>query len=608
MKITVENIEKNYDKPVLKKISHEFIGGRLYVIKGVSGCGKTTFLNIIGGIEGDYAGEIYIDDRQCENIDELRNMTGYVFQSSLLLADITIMDNLLLIRNDSGCVMGLCKEFGVEDLVDKYPSELSGGERQRIAVVRAMLNNPGVLIADEPTASLDEANSINTAEIIAGLKEQGRIIIVATHEDYFDELADEIIYLDYGEIEKTVKNNCTRAEKTVVGIKPVSTENVTRISVVKYCVKRDKKLFKPVSLLPFVIMFLLIMLVSTIQNNFKSEYLKSITEHYPTDTFSIFENQLEAFSYRDDLKIYDYYTFEDNGVTAYYLADSKDSVFAIDGMLMYGEFPDKSDEIIVSYEFVKDKFKNETDIETLVGRKYIFMDKEFIISGILYSMDDEILQEGRTADFSSYYSNDIYYRRNIGSNIYIPYDMIKTLGDSDIKIYGDLKILMVSYPDLFEHDEVIREMEMLNGGNNVNEYYSKVENAQSALDGMAIILTVIFIVCFVISCVFMSSQIQIELFYRRKELGFLQIFGLSKKRVKGLIFTGYLIKLTAALAIAIVAYILCIGGYFVVTGHLVMLNILHILIVLSVIALFYCGTLKLTIRRFLKKPVIELIA
>ncbi len=127
MKVTVKNIEKKYDKPVLKSISHSFEGGRLYVIKGVSGCGKTTFLNILGGIDGVYDGEILIDDRKCKSVDELRNITGYVFQNSLLLSGMSVMDNLLLICNNRERVTKLCKEFGVESLTDKYPQELSGG-------------------------------------------------------------------------------------------------------------------------------------------------------------------------------------------------------------------------------------------------------------------------------------------------------------------------------------------------------------------------------------------------------------------------------------------------------------------------------------------------
>lgn len=607
MRITVKNIEKNYDMPVLKQISHVFEGGKLYVIKGVSGCGKTTFLNIIGGIEEEFGGEIYIDDKKCESSDMIRDMTGYVFQNSLLLSNITVMENLLLIRNDSEFVMELCKDFGVEDLKDKYPSELSGGERQRIALVRAMLVNPMLLIADEPTASLDEENSVNTAEVIAGLKKQGRVVIVATHEHYFDEHADEIIYLEYGEIEKTVTNNVKTDGRTVVDTRSEAESKCKNMSALKYCAKRDRKLFKPITLLPFVLSFMLIMIVSTIQNNFESEYMKLITEHYPTDSFSIFESDLNSFTYKDELKIYDYYTFEEDGVTAFYLADQKDSVLSIDGMLMYGAFPDKPEEIIVSYEFIRDEFKNETNMENIVGEKYLFMDKEFIISGILYSSDMKISQEGRNEDFSSHYNNDVYYRRYEGSIIYIPYDTIQTLGDKSVKEYSDLVILNASYHDLFEHGDVMKELNMIKGGSSVNEYYSKVEASQSALDGMVIILTVVFIVCFVISCIFMSSQIQIELFYRRKELGFLQLFGLSKKRVKELVFTGYIIKLSVAFVIAVAAYVLCIGVYFAVTGHFVFMNMLHVLAVITVICLFYCMTVMLTMGKFLKKAIIELI-
>ncbi len=468
-----------------------------------------------------------------------------------------------------------------------------------------MLINPKLLIADEPTASLDEDNSINTAELIAGLKKQGRIVIVATHESYFDRLADEIIYLEYGEIERVITENAGADIRETPDMG--TDESTKKLSAVKYCLKRDRKLLKPLSLLPFVIMFMLIMLVSTVQNCFDDEYMKQIVEQYPTDSFSIFENQTENFPYKDELKLYDYYVFEENNVTALYLADRKDSVFTIDGMLMCGDFPDRENEIIITCELADSILTKSSDMQKLIGQKYIFMDREFVISGILYSMDDEKLQEGRNENFSLYYNNDVYYRRNEGNIIYIPYDTIQGMGSKSIKDYGGLAILNASYPDLFMKDEVVNAVRQMNGGNYVNAYYSKVEDSQSTLDGMAVIFIAVFIVCFVISCIFMSSQIQIELFYRRKELGFLQLFGLPKKRVRQLVFTGYVIKLAIAFGMAAVAYLLCIAGYYIATGHFVIMNLLHILIVLAAVGLFYCLTVKLTSDKFLKKAVAELI-
>jgi len=194
MKIILKKINKSYDRVVLKDVSYVFESGKLYVIKGVSGCGKSTLLNIIGGLEKEYDGEV--------GIEEGKVKTGYIFQYSMLLSGLTVMENLLLIKKGKEQILSLAKLFDIENLLNKFPETLSGGERQRVAVIRTLLINPNMLLADEPTASLDEANSQLISDTIAGLKDRDIVIIVATHEHYFDKYADEIIDLNYGSIKK----------------------------------------------------------------------------------------------------------------------------------------------------------------------------------------------------------------------------------------------------------------------------------------------------------------------------------------------------------------------------------------------------------------------
>jgi putative ABC transport system ATP-binding protein/lipoprotein-releasing system ATP-binding protein len=206
MQLTLSHLNKSFAKPVLRDLSYTFESGRLYVIKGISGCGKTTLLNILGGIDAEYEGEV----RQ-----EKPLICGYVLQKSLLLTGLTARDNLLLIRNDPVRAERLAAEFGVSSLLDKYPSELSGGERQRVSVVRALLNEPQLILADEPTASLDGENSAKIAAMLAGLRRSDRIIVVATHENCFDELADVILRVDYGVRAEAAADRGIRPNSTV---------------------------------------------------------------------------------------------------------------------------------------------------------------------------------------------------------------------------------------------------------------------------------------------------------------------------------------------------------------------------------------------------------
>ncbi len=232
MKIFLEKLSKSFDnRTVLKDISYTFESGKLYVIKGVSGCGKTTLLNILGGVDTEYEGI-------CES-GGLR--TAMIFQKSLLLGGLTVRENLLLIRNDPQGIKQLAGQLGIAALLKKYPSEISGGERQRASVARALLNAPQLLLADEPTASLDAENSDKIAEILAGLKNKDRIIIVATHEDCFDRFADAILPLDYGELE-TAEEGATlpQPEAAAAGGTGLSFKRTRPVPPVYFAVKRQR--------------------------------------------------------------------------------------------------------------------------------------------------------------------------------------------------------------------------------------------------------------------------------------------------------------------------------------------------------------------------------
>lgn len=196
MKIIVKKLKKNYsDTTVLNIDFAEFESGKIYVLKGISGSGKSTFLNILGKVEDEYEGDV-----QWDTDVSLEKGIGYIFQESLLLSRLTIEENLKLIKKNDDAINTLLEKVHMLNKKKEYPEYLSGGERQRIAVARMLLKNPDIILADEPTAALDENNSENIASILAELKNENKLVIVATHEKYFDKYADEILYLSYGEL------------------------------------------------------------------------------------------------------------------------------------------------------------------------------------------------------------------------------------------------------------------------------------------------------------------------------------------------------------------------------------------------------------------------
>lgn len=589
MTIEVKNLSKSYNAQVIKNLSYNFESGRIYVIKGVSGCGKSTLLNLLGGIEPDYSGEI----KTIPSNVNLSDITSYIFQNSLLVSKVSVLDNLLLIKDDYVKILKLCKNLNIEDLLNKYPEELSGGERQRISIVRALLQSPKILLADEPTASLDETNSILIAETIAKLRKSNRIIIVATHEHYFDKIADEIIYLQYGVINKIdyvtpyifLPDNLNETKNTNSNIK---------FKYFKYCLKRNPKLLSFKNLFPFIFLFFIIMFVSTIQNNFEDEYFRIIKSNYPMDMIVIHNFEIDRFEYKDDLKIYENYVANENNINAYYLSEKKDSVMNVKNMIEFGRFPSNNYEILASKDFVKSYFSNE-NYNNYIGKKILFKHTEFIISGILADLNSGEIESTLFADF--------YYQRKINENaIFIPYDTIKQIGEMH---QTDCK--MASYNGLSNSPKILESLKSSLQNGSPNQFYSNIESAQKTINIITTILAIILIICFVISCLFMISIIQTELFYRRKELGYLQIFGLKKLKITKIVFSEYFVKLITSFIISLLCYSLFILLYYIFLKSFIVFNLTHIAIVVSMLIIVYCLTVLLSIKSFLGRSIVTLI-
>jgi len=612
MKIKIENIEKKYDKKIINNINYEFESGNIYVIKGVSGCGKTTLLNILGGIEDDYEGNVEIDGKKCSS-DDIKSVSGYVFQYSLLLSSITIRENLLLIKNDNVLVEELCKKFGIEELLNNYPDQLSGGERQRVSIVRALLKMPKILIMDEPTASLDEMNSKKVAEFTSGLKSDDMIVIIATHEPYFDECADEIISLEYGNISDVQKLNDNNDQHIDNGIKPLDkdSEKETDKRIVKrykfsdfrYNFKRNRKNLRFFSLIPYIFMFLLVFATSTVQNSFEKEYIRNIVNSYPLDGFNISAFELESFEYKNNVYIYERYEFSDNDITAVYLGKENDSVLAIEGMLEYGDFPQSDNEVIISGELALSLNSDNKTLDDLLGTEIEFLNEKFVISGILYAFDEKTRSEQAVGDFDSYFKSDIYYRDLENNVIFIPYETIKTMGEPI-----EVQTMRAGYDGLYNDINVVNALRKAVVNNVINIFDSKLESARNVLDNISNIILLIFVVIFITSCIFVYSQVLTELFYRRKEIGFLQIFGVKKMRVLKLIISGYLLKILLSFVWAIVFYAILIVLYYIILKGMVVADILLTSAVTGGIFLFYMITVTTSSLRFLKESVIKLIS
>ncbi len=223
--ITLEGIKKTYVNgkltvPVLHGIDLSIYEGEFTSIMGPSGSGKSTFMNILGCLDRPTEGSYRLDGQEVAHLsdDELayvRNKRiGFVFQSFNLLPKLTALDNVALPMVYAGVskqerkerASQLLKELGLGTRLDHMPAELSGGQRQRVAIARALANDPAIIMADEPTGNLDSKASLDVMHIFTELYEQGRTIILVTHEPDIAEYAGRNVVLRDGLIVEDRQN------------------------------------------------------------------------------------------------------------------------------------------------------------------------------------------------------------------------------------------------------------------------------------------------------------------------------------------------------------------------------------------------------------------
>jgi lipoprotein-releasing system ATP-binding protein len=218
--LEAKNINKHFLKPkdfhVLKDISFSIKESEFVSIMGKSGSGKSTLLYILSTMDTEYTGDLYLNKelitgQSHDALSRIRNKNiGFVFQFHYLLSEFTVLENVMLpakklaeksdqdIKIDA---MEKLKMLKIEHLAEQKASRISGGEKQRVAIARALINNPSILMGDEPTGNLDSHNAENVLSIFKRLKqEQGLSLLIVTHDEDFAKRTDRIIQMEDGRI------------------------------------------------------------------------------------------------------------------------------------------------------------------------------------------------------------------------------------------------------------------------------------------------------------------------------------------------------------------------------------------------------------------------
>jgi len=219
--ISLDKIVKNYyigsiTVEALRSVDIDIKTNEYVAIMGPSGSGKSTLMNLVGALDTPTSGEYILNGTDVSKMDdnrlaEIRNQEiGFIFQTFNLLPRYTALENVMLPLIYAGVSKSeraeqakhTLEEVGLGDRMDHKPNELSGGQRQRVAVARALVNNPSIILADEPTGNLDSKTSVDIMKLFGHIHERGNTIILVTHEESIARYAHRIIRLLDGEIDK----------------------------------------------------------------------------------------------------------------------------------------------------------------------------------------------------------------------------------------------------------------------------------------------------------------------------------------------------------------------------------------------------------------------
>lgn len=298
--LSLNNVKKSYklgdgtEFPVLKGINVSFEKGELVSIIGESGSGKSTLMNIIGGLDSKFEGEVLVDGKNIGSFTEKeldiyrKNKIGFIFQSFNLVPHLTILDNVALALTLSNVKRSeqverakeMLEKVGLKDHIHKKPNQLSGGQMQRVAIARALINDPEMIVADEPTGSLDSQTTQQILDIITQIAQEGKLVLLVTHSEHVAECSSRVIRIADGQIVENRQGITLTPKETAETAKTKEiSKNLNFAGAIKLAFKnmREKKMRNILVAVGASIGIMSIMLMLSIGNGIKT-YIRDTME------------------------------------------------------------------------------------------------------------------------------------------------------------------------------------------------------------------------------------------------------------------------------------------------------------------------------------------
>ena len=568
MLLKLENIKKEYKisksnkQIILNDINLELSSGEFVCIYGESGSGKSTLMNIIGGLDNNYEGKVKIDDVSIKKLDldnYRRDKIGFVFQNFNLIPYLTVFENVMLMldmvklkeKEKIKKTKEALRKVGLIKHSHKKPNELSGGMKQRVALARAIINEPDIILADEPTGALDKKNANKVLNILKNLSLEGKLVIVVTHSNNVKKFANKIITIDGGKIIRFDNISDNKLDKKSSG----SLKRGLNSSI---CIKLGiNNIFKNLKRNILIIIASSIGVIGILI----SLYVGSGVKKYINDEI---KNNIDPLSFNITEKgkneLYDIKYYSENEISKIKkIKHVKNIVKNVSYSSAYIIYKNKKYDLVSLSSYINMNEKNIKKGNILKDNDIVF--SEYLENNIdgnvidnyvsLYLLDTSNLEPKMISDdlkVSGIYKNGKIDLLNNSNYAYVKYETLeKIYNDYDMKLKPtELKIEIDNKNNI---EYVKKEIKKLGYElSNMQDYTNTIFNY---LDIATFIISSFSFISLIVSIIMIITIFNINVLERTKEIGIFRAIGFRKKDIKRIFKTeamliGFLTGITSS--------------------------------------------------------------
>ena len=553
MLLRINNLEKEFGKndsyqKVLDNISIEFKSGEFICLLGESGSGKSTFLNVIGGLDTNYSGSVNINNLNLKYIDidnYRKDNIGFIFQNFNLINSLSVIDNIILpiekynisMKEKRERAITLLKKLNIYNIRKKRINDLSGGQKQRIAIARALINDPSIILADEPTGALDEKNSESVLKILKEIQKEGKLVIVVTHSEKVIDYSTRVVRIKDGKIDsdkiiKKVKE--TRIDKDDI-------EENKYLYLIKYGLRsilnNKKRNF-------FITLASSIGIIGIIL----SLFLGSSVKRYIGDLILQKSNPtVFSINYKNS-NIYENHYYSDKDIKKIKNINHIKKIYK-DISINTSKINYKDKDYTLAYLDTGSVELEKGNSDGLVVSKYV---SKNIKNPIGKTVSISIIDNYKVIDFdieiTGISKNSSISLVDDNMHAYIKYSLLKEMyEDNDVELNpNSLKIKIDNKDNINIIKKKLNKMK-LDASNN-SELFKELN---SYLDIATFVLSAFSSLSLIVSIIMISIIINITVLERTKEIGLLRSIGYSKKNIND-IFTSEAV--TLGLVIGLFSY------------------------------------------------------